>query len=167
MQFDLIENAPEGVRIRWVKEDGGYHREVRAPDADFADLPSEAREAVSKHWTPERLADYQQWLEDAQGGEQPSSPDALLAAFEAAIQAHLDARARERGYDGIQTAVTYRDDPNPVYAAEGAALFAHRSAVWTYATAELEKVRDGIRTVPTVSAFIDELPAFSWPTAAP
>ena len=89
----------------------------------------------------------------------------LQEQFTAAIQAHLDAKARERQYDGIQTATTYRDDPNPAFAAEGQALFAWRSAVWTYATAELVKVKNGERDIPPISAFLGELPAFIWPNS--
>jgi RecB family exonuclease len=87
---------------------------------------------------------------------------ALQAHYSAAIQAHLDATARERLYDGIQTAITYRDDPNPQFAAEGEALFTWRSAVWTYATEELAKVINGERTQPSVEQFLDELPSFHW-----
>ncbi|MDX1159423.1 hypothetical protein GOL34_30950, partial [Sinorhizobium medicae] len=81
----------------------------------------------------------------------------------AAIQAHLDAKARERQYDGIQTAITYRGDPNPQFSAEGEALFAWRSAVWTYSTAELVKVLAGERAEPSLEEFMAELPAFQWP----
>lgn len=88
---------------------------------------------------------------------------ALKLAMERAIQAHLDATAAERSYDSIQTAVTYRDDPNPQFAAEGQALFTWRSEVWTYATAELAKVEAGERAVPAVETFIGELPAMVWP----
>lgn len=80
-----------------------------------------------------------------------------------AIQRHLDATASQRRYDNIQTAVTYRDDPNPVYAAEANALFTWRSNVWTYALAELEKVKTGQRAQPTIPELIAELPAFAWP----
>ncbi len=88
---------------------------------------------------------------------------ALQAQYSAAIQAHLDAKARERQYDGIQTAITYRGDPNPQFAAEGEALFAWRSAVWTYSTAELVNVLAGERPQPSVEEFMAELPAFEWP----
>ncbi|WP_322883931.1 hypothetical protein U8C35_10325 [Sinorhizobium medicae] len=88
---------------------------------------------------------------------------ALQAQYSAAIQAHLDAKARERQYDGIQTAITYRRDPNPQFAAEGEALFAWRSAVWTYSTAELVKVLAGERAQPSAEEFMAELPAFQWP----
>ncbi|KQY79180.1 hypothetical protein ASD52_02125 [Ensifer sp. Root142] len=93
---------------------------------------------------------------------QPFTPP-TQADYSNAIQVHLDAKARERQYDGIQTAITYRDDPNLQFAAEGAALFAWRSVVWTYSTAELKKVMAGDREQPTVEAFITELPAFIWP----
>ncbi|RVJ51273.1 hypothetical protein CN166_28045 [Sinorhizobium medicae] len=88
---------------------------------------------------------------------------ALQAQYSAAIQAHLDAKARERQYDGIQTAITYRGDPNPQFAAEAEALFAWRSAVWTYSTAELVKVLAGERPQPSVEDFMAELPVFEWP----
>ena len=88
---------------------------------------------------------------------------ALQSQYSAAIQAHLDAKARERQYDGIQTAITYRGDPNQQFSAEGDALFAWRSAVWTYSTAELVKVLAGERPQPSVEEFIAELPAFQWP----
>ena len=90
----------------------------------------------------------------------------LVAAGGALVQAHLDATARERRYDGIQTAVSYRDDPNPVFAAEGQALFAWRSAVWTAALAILADVEAGTRPLPAAEAFIGELPAMVWPEIA-
>lgn len=81
-----------------------------------------------------------------------------------AVQSHLDATARERDYDSIQSAITYRDDPNPQFAAEGKALFEWRSDVWTYAVNQLSKVEAGERSPPESSeAFIMELPAFTWP----
>jgi hypothetical protein len=92
-----------------------------------------------------------------------AAKQALQSQYAAAIQAHLDAKARERQYDGIQTAITYRGDPNPQFSAEGEALFAWRSAVWTYSTAELVKVLAGARPQPSVEDFMAELPAFEWP----
>lgn len=89
--------------------------------------------------------------------------DRLESHYSSAIQSHLDATARERRYDGIQTAITYRNDPNPQFSAEGDALFEWRSAVWTHSTTELDKVKSGERDIPSVEDFIAELPAFEWP----
>ncbi|NTF07195.1 hypothetical protein G6L37_13665 [Agrobacterium rubi] len=87
----------------------------------------------------------------------------LEAMFSSAIQDHLDTTAKQRRYDTIHTAISYRDDANPVFASEAAALFAWRSAVWTYSTAELDKVMAGERDIPTMDAFLAELPEIVWP----
>lgn len=89
---------------------------------------------------------------------------ALLDAYSAAIQNHLDATAQERLYDSIQSAVSYRDDPNPVFAAEATALFTWRSAVWTAATAMLDGMGEG--EPPSIESVIAALPAFEWPEVA-
>jgi len=91
------------------------------------------------------------------------SPAALQAMYSNAIQQHLDNMARERGYDGIHTAISYRDDPNPAYAAEALALFNWRSAVWTAATAMLAAVNPA--SPPTIETVLGALPAFAWPEA--
>ena len=105
--------------------------------------------------------------------EQRAAAQAALEAFDPdipdsrdygeRIQAMLDAAAAGKGYDTIHSIVSYRDDPNPVFAAEGKVALAWRSAVWSYAAAELAKVQAGERSAPTVAAFIAELPAPAWP----
>ena len=95
----------------------------------------------------------------------PAPTPADLAAQGAAIvQAHLDATARLRRYDSIQTAVSYRGDPNPAFAAEALALSDWRSAVWTTALALLAEVEAGSQPVPTPEALIAALPPMVWPT---
>jgi len=93
----------------------------------------------------------------------PPTPSELAAQGAAIVQAHLDATARLRRYDSIQTAVTYRDDPNPVFSGEATALFEWRSAVWTTALALLAEVEAGERPVPTPEDLIAALPAMVWP----
>lgn len=97
--------------------------------------------------------------------EAPASPERPLTErdYSREIQAHLDATAKQRQYDSIQTAVGYRDSANPRWAAEAQALFAWRDAVWIYAFAELDKVQNGLRPAPTVSEFLAEMPAMVWP----
>ncbi|WP_418235968.1 hypothetical protein [Ensifer adhaerens] len=101
---------------------------------------------------------------------EPPAPPVTQADYSAAIQAHLDAKARERQYDGIHSAIGYRDDPNLDFAAEADALFAWRSTVWTFSSAELAKVMSGERVQPTVAEFMAELEAacsFEWPMQRP
>jgi hypothetical protein len=75
-----------------------------------------------------------------------------------AIRSYLDEGARAMRYDSIDTAVSYRGDPNPNYSAEGEAFAAWRSAVWTYAYAEFGKVLMGAREQPSIEQIIGELP---------
>lgn len=92
-------------------------------------------------------------------------PPPTVADYSAAIQDHMDRKAQEKQYDGIQTAVTYRDDPNPQFAAEGQALFVWRSQVWSTALALMEQMSQGGGPAPTIEQVIAMLPAFEWPVA--
>lgn len=108
--------------------------------------------------------------DDGLSDEAPPPPPASLADYAAAAQAMLDERARERGYDGILSAVSYLDDPHPPFAAEAAALKAWRSAVWAYATAALAEVEAGARPAPDLPDWLAELAGacpFAWPETAP
>lgn len=79
------------------------------------------------------------------------------------VQDLLNATARARMYDSMQTAVSYRGDPNPTYAAEAEVLFNWRSAVWTAAFAILAAVEAGERQMPAPEDFLAELPPMVWP----
>ncbi|MGV2130889.1 hypothetical protein ACQZ4Q_01560 [Agrobacterium vitis] len=95
----------------------------------------------------------------------PVSNDVLKSRFQLAIQQAMNAKARERGYDSMTTAVTYVDDKHATFAAEAAALKDWRSDVWVYSLTELEKVIADQRPIPTITDFLAELPAFTWPDA--
>jgi len=90
---------------------------------------------------------------------------ALTRSFERAIQSHLDAAARDRGYDSISTAVSYAEEPAvPKFQSDGMAFRAWRSLVWQYAYQELAKVKAGEREIPSLDVFLAELPALSLPS---
>jgi len=96
----------------------------------------------------------------------PPPPVPTEADYGRAVQIMLDAKAQERSYDSIATAVSYRDDPNATYSAEGAALFNWRSAVWTYVYQQLAAVQAGTRAQPAVADFVTEVGTqcpFEWP----
>lgn len=89
----------------------------------------------------------------------------LTRTFEHAIQSHLDAAARARGYDSIATAVSYAEEPAVArFQEDGRAFRAWRSLVWQHAYSELERVKSGERPVPTVEDFLAELPALDAPS---
>lgn len=87
----------------------------------------------------------------------PPEPDPV-GILTAALQGEMDARARALGYDDIRTAITYRGDPNPVFAAQAESLFVWRSDVWTQAYALLAQVQQGLAQFPTVEEAIAMMP---------
>lgn len=85
--------------------------------------------------------------------ELPSEKD-----YAAAIQFRLDEAARAQGYtDGVSLA-TYVSSNNAAWAAEARTFVTWRDAVWSYAYAELTKVKNGQRAQPTISELLAELP---------
>ena len=90
-------------------------------------------------------------------------PAPTLEAYEHAIQAMVDATAKEKLFrDGV-TLASYTASTNPQWAAEAIAFVAWRDGVWAYSYAELAKVQAGEREQPTPEEFLTELPAIVWP----
>jgi hypothetical protein len=83
--------------------------------------------------------------------------------YSAAVQAHIDATARGRGYDSGVSLASYVASTITSWAAEAAAFVAWRDAVWAYAYMELAKVRNAERSQPTVAELVAELPTITWP----
>ena len=81
-----------------------------------------------------------------------------------AIDDLLDAEAKKNGYSSIISATSYAGYPND-FQAEGLAYGTWRSAVWAYCYQELDKIQQGLRTIPTLEEFIGELPALTLPAA--
>ena len=78
----------------------------------------------------------------------------------AVIQAHLDNKAKEFGYDSIFTASTYATSQNPRFGPEGIALRDWRDATWAAGYTILYDVETGARSMPSDQELIDELPVF-------
>lgn len=86
-----------------------------------------------------------------------------MGAFEQAIQEHIDSTARDMMFrDGV-TLASYVASANAAWAGQAQAFVAWRDAVWVYAYAELAKALSGEREIPTIDAFLSELPAIVWP----
>lgn len=84
--------------------------------------------------------------------------------YEDAIQAHLDATAKERNYDSILTMVTYDIPTGGRFKAEAAIAANWRTSVWETAYDLLAEVQAGTRPVPTVEELIALLPIPNWPS---
>lgn len=95
----------------------------------------------------------------------PPTPtaDQIIAALTAAVQAHLDATARTRNYDGILSLCSYAASTSPKFGPEGLAGVAWRDAVWEACYAILADVQAGSRAVPTANELLAALPVMVWP----
>jgi hypothetical protein len=83
----------------------------------------------------------------------------IVAAYEKALDDHIDATARAYGYISIITAISYAEEPAvPKFQAEGQALRAWRSLCYAYGHEVMAAVKAGERTMPTVEGLIEELP---------
>lgn len=86
-----------------------------------------------------------------------------IGEYTAAVQMHLDTKARERNYDGILSACTYATSSIPKFAAEGQACATWRDAVWASCYQIMAEVEAGQRQPPTIPELLDTLPTLIWP----
>lgn len=76
------------------------------------------------------------------------------------IQRHLDATAQAYGYTNIFTATTYATSASPRFGPEGVAFRDWRDQVWLYGYQLIADVKADLRTMPTDSELVQELPVF-------
>jgi hypothetical protein len=88
------------------------------------------------------------------------TPEQMQAGYTAAIEGHVEATARARGYTSAVSCATYAASTIPAWQAEGAAFVAWRDAVWTAALAMLAAVQAG-GDIP--ESPIAGLPEMEWP----
>lgn len=89
-----------------------------------------------------------------------------VANLKAWVQALLDSTAQVYGYDSMLAAASYAGDPLPAFAAEGDALKAWRSAVWSSANPVIGEVLNGRVVVPLKSVFLGNLPKYTPPAGS-
>lgn len=95
---------------------------------------------------------------------QANAYTAKLAAFDAALTAHLDATAQSRRYDNRITCAVRAGYTGP-FQAEGQAFAAWMDTCNAQAYQLLAEVQAGTRPLPdTTQALIDVLPAMVWPS---
>lgn len=84
------------------------------------------------------------------------------AAYQRAIENHIEAAATSRGYSSTVSLASYVTSTIPQWKAEADAFTAWRDAVWSYVFTELAKAQAGERAIPSLEEFITELPVIEW-----
>ena len=154
--FDFA--APAALRaLQW--HDGAGHIEFNdgAPNRPLStkDYAAEVAPFVDV-WLAEKAR-----LEEE--ANRPPTPEEQLEALTLAIQAHLDAFARTRNYDGIMSAATYATSTVEKFRAEGQYAVEARDLTWAKGYEIMGAVMSGARPMPTLDEVIAELPALAWP----
>lgn len=92
---------------------------------------------------------------------EPRAP--VLSDYQDAIDGLMETVAQARGYKSEASILSYTLSANPTWAAEAQAFATWRDAVWLAAFGLLAAVQSGEAEAPTVSEFLERLPAIKWP----
>lgn len=82
--------------------------------------------------------------------------------YENAVQAHLDATARTRGYDNTYTCLSYLNSTDEKWNRESHAFNVWRDSVWRKAHEILNAFIAGTIEKPTIEEVIAQLPVVDW-----
>lgn len=93
-------------------------------------------------------------------GMVPGQP--AIEEYRLAIQGFIDRKAKEKQYDNGATFASYVNSTVAQWASDAKAFVKWRDDVWQYSFSELDKVKSGLRSQPTVEDFLKELPELEW-----
>ncbi|MBE2985488.1 hypothetical protein CCAL6883_09115 [Campylobacter sp. RM6883] len=137
------------------------NNEIYAYDDDVSSefLNSKIKELGLKKLT-------QKELEELNKPKEPTLEE-VKAKFLSDVDALLNQKAHEKGYDNIATAASYAAMPNPFYD-EGVAFFKWRSNVYTYCYGILEKVQKGELEISeeNIARAMSDMPRLELPEAS-
>ena len=106
------------------------------------------------------------WTWDGTGFAPPPTPEPSPAEIQQAlvdaVQAHLDAVAKTRNYDGILSLASYSASTVTQFHTEGLAGVAWRDACWAYCYQVMADVQAALRPIPTAAQLVAELPQMTW-----
>lgn len=87
----------------------------------------------------------------------PKTPEQLIAEYEFAVEKHINAAAKSKGYNNIDSIAKYLGSDN-VFRAECEALSAWTANVWVSAQTMLNEWQAGNIEQPTIDDVLNQLP---------
>lgn len=94
--------------------------------------------------------------------EPVKTPEQIIAELETAVQEHLNASAKARGYDDIKSAAIRAGYPGPFHD-EGIAYATWMDSCWAHCYQVMAAVQSGTRAIPTAEELVAELPLLVLP----
>lgn len=143
----------DGTAIRHRDEIDTWH--VDAVGCRHAS-PGDGRQALACTWDEPLVSEGGLWRVE-------TVAERALPLAIAAVQTHIDATARARGYGDGALLASYHASTIPSWAAEATAFVAWRDEVWVAAYQINADVAAGLRPLPTVAEVLAELPPIVWP----
>ena len=96
--------------------------------------------------------------------DQAKLANGIKEQMRSAVQAHIDATAKQRGYENGFTLAGYTSSTVPEWQAEAGAFVAWRDAVWLAVFDWLAQIEAGEAAPPEdAAALISALPVIDWP----
>lgn len=96
--------------------------------------------------------------------EPPLSPAELIDTYRQALQARIDATARERGYENGYALASYALSTIPEWRAEAEAFIAWRDRAWVEALDAAAQVEAGTLPAEDMAAVVEgRIPTIGWP----
>ena len=148
------------------------YRTARPRGVEALDAEGNVLLLVTPDKTPEAWAAYTVWRKTPGANHVPLPPlaapappltdEEITARLALAVQQHLDDTARQRNYDNIKSAALRASYVGP-WRAEGIAFAQWMDACWETAYQVQADVANGLRTTPTASELIAELPTLELP----
>ncbi|MGA0569658.1 hypothetical protein ACO2Q9_02935 [Variovorax sp. VNK109] len=148
-----------------LRDEAGEQRrdEVGEPLTEAAPL-REPVEGPNRIWSLVPDGSVEITDEEAYAIEHP--PETMQQAavrLQSMVQGHMDAAARELGYDDIKTAVTYADEPAvATFQAQGQAFRSWRSRVWAACYSMLADA-EAAGEIPSDADVLAALPSLEMP----
>lgn len=86
-----------------------------------------------------------------------------LNAIRVAINEQVEKTAREKGYNGSESLVSYVNSGVPAWASEAQVFITWRDQVWSEVLTMLSEVEAGNEPMPSMSQALASVPPINWP----